>query len=306
MVTADGTLLGAASAGIMRRRFLTGAAASLAFPSKGTAEVTAHPGHRVAVLARWMMETVLALGVTPAAIPELSRNPVWRGLGLQGSTDLGLIGEPNLELLDQLRLDYIFIEAGFQSARWTPILSEIAPVIVGSIYNRSLAPLNAAREESRRFGNLLSVEDRADALLVDTAAALGRAAASPLSRSAPVFVVRLLDDRNVIVFCSGSMFDEVLKVAGMRNACGVSNMWGFLSTGIEALAVVPEAQIIYFDPVPAEARVLFDKPSLWSHLPAVKAGRVTAIPELYSWGALPTAKLFAESLVECLTPERRG
>nr|WP_280949772.1 ABC transporter substrate-binding protein [Rhizobium sp. CF080] len=290
----------------MRRRFLTGAAASLVLPSIGAAEVPAPLGPRVAVLARWMVETVLALGVTPVAIPELSRNPVWRGLGLQGSIDLGLIGEPNLELLDQLRLDYIFIEAGFQSARWTPILGEIAPVVVGSIYNRSLAPLNAARVESRRFGELLTVEDRADALLADTAAALETAAAMPLARTPPVFVVRLLDDRNVILFCGGSIFDDVLKAVGIRNACSLSSMWGFLSNGIEALAAVPDAHLIYFDPVPPEARVLFDKPSLWSHLPAVKAGRVTAIPELYSWGALPTARLFAEILVERLTPGRRG
>lgn len=258
---------------------------------------------RVAVLARWIAETIVALGIPPVALPELTTSDsIWRDMPLlEHTVDLGLTGEPNLELLDQLHLDYIFIEGRFQSARWEPLFRQIAPVIVSSIYTAERKPLQTARSETWRFGELLSSPVEAQKLIAATEAILDAHDKRFSSAKAPVFVARTLDDRNVMLYCAGSLFDEVLTRFGLRNACRVSSDWGFLTTGIDSLASEPDAWIIHFEP---PRRGTTEGPiaanPLWLHLPAVKAGRMTSIPELYSWGGLPTARRFAELLLERL------
>lgn len=261
--------------------------------------VSARP--RIAVLARWIAETVIALGVPPVALPELSTtDSIWRDLPLTKDTvDLGLVSEPNLELLDQLHLDYIFLEGRFQGARWEPLFRKIAPVVIGSIYSAERKPLRAARTETLRFGELLSATIEARKLLTATDDFLDANDRRLSSAKSPVFVVRALDDRNVMLYCGGSLFDEVLTKFGLRNACHVASDWGFLTTGIETLASEADAWIIYFEPAQrGAAERLFASNPLWQHLPAVKAARTTAVPELYSWGALPTARRFADLLLE--------
>lgn len=269
--------------------------------------ISGHP--RVAVLARWIAETLVALGIPPVALPELTTGDgIWRDLPLSEDTvDLGLTGEPNLELLDQLHLDYIFIEGRFQSARWEPLFRQIAPVVVSSIYTAARQPLSAARTETLRFGELLSATVEARQLLMATDEALGANDKRLSSARSPVFVVRMLDDRNVMLYCGGSLFNEVLMRFGLRNACNVSSDWGFLTTGIETLASEPDAWIIRLEPAPrGTAERPFVSNPLWLHLPAVKSGRTISLPELYSWGALPTARRFAELLLERLPEGLKG
>ncbi|MGK6317385.1 ABC transporter substrate-binding protein [Neorhizobium sp. DT-125] len=264
-----------------------------------TGIATARPQPRVAVLARWIAETIVAMGIPPAAVPELTTSDsIWQDMPLlEHTVDLGLTGEPNLELLDQLRLDYIFIEGRFQSARWEPLFRQIAPVIVSSIYTAERKPLQTAHSETLRFGELLSSPEEAQKLIGATDAILDEHDKRFSSAKSPVFVVRILDDRNVMLYCAGSLFDAVLAKFGLRNACRVASDWGFLTIGIDSLASEPDAWIIHFEP-PTEGPLAANP--LWLHLPAVKAGRLTSIPELYSWGGLPTARRFAELLLERL------
>lgn len=264
---------------------------------------------RVAVLARWIAETLVALGIPPVALPELTTtDSIWRDLPLMGDTvDLGLTGEPNLELLDQLHLDYIFIEGRFQSARWEPLFRQIAPVVVSTIYTAARKPLFAARAETMRFGELLSVPVEARRLIAATDELLDVNDKRLSTARRPVFVIRTLDDRNLMLYCGGSLFDEVLTKFGLRNACRVSTDWGFITAGIETLASEPDAWIIHFDPAErgTAERPVAGNP-LWLHLPAVRAQRTTSIPELYSWGALPTARRFAQLLLERLPEGLKG
>lgn len=257
---------------------------------------------RTAVLSAWIAETLFAIGAPPVALPELERGArVWGPSDLPaGIVDLGLAGEPNIELLEQLRLDLILADSRLQG--WIlPRLEPIAPVVAAAIYTPALHPLAAARAETARFGDLLDRRAEAARVVAEADAAFGRARAT-LSGCAkrPFFVVRLVDDRNLVLYCRGSLFHDVLMELGLPPASPAANDWGFLTTGIEALAAVPDARIIHFEPVPKEARRLFTQPSLWSHLPAVRDGRVTPIPELYSWGGLPTAKRFADELTIAL------
>jgi iron complex transport system substrate-binding protein len=257
---------------------------------------------RAAVLSPWIAETLLAIGAPPVALPELERGArVWGPPDLPaGIADLGLAGEPNIELLEQLHLDLILADRRLQG--WIlPRLEPVAPVVAAAIYTDALSPLSAARAETARFGDLLHRRAEAACVVAEADATFGRARAM-LSSCAdrPFFVVRLIDDRNLMLYCRGSLFHEVLVELGLPPASPAANDWGFLTVGIETLAAVPDARVIHFEPLPKEARSLFIQPSLWSHLPAVRDGFVTPIPDLYSWGGLPTAKRFADELALAL------
>lgn len=265
------------------------------------------PPKAVAVLARWIAETVIALGVVPKALPELVRSQIWRGVPLQhGIHDLGLAGEPNLEFLEQLHLDLILVDGRLQSA-WIDRLGRIAPVVPATIYTPERTPYIFAEAETLRLGTLM-MSGNAAARYVDAYNGVIQASREALSdfRDRPVFVVRMIDARNVMLHCGGSIFHDVLIRLGIMPAASMANDWGFLTVGIETLAASPAARIVYFEPVPTAAERLFSRPSLWSHLPSVQEGLVTAIPELYAWGALPTAKRFAELLAERLPREGAG
>ncbi len=119
---------------------------------------------RTAVLAPWIAETLFAIGAPPVALPELERGArVWGPSDLPaGTVDLGLAGEPNIELLEQLRLDLILADSRLQG--WIlPRLEPIAPVVAAAIYTPALRPLAAARAETARFGDLLAPAGRGGA-----------------------------------------------------------------------------------------------------------------------------------------------
>lgn len=264
---------------------------------------------RVATLTPWIIETLVAIGIEPLAVPELHRKKAGGEIAAfrHPPVDLGLVGEPNLELLDRLDLDFIFIDAGLQGSGWQRLMSPIAPVVMGEVYSERQMPLDAARSETLRFGNILARRQNAERVVADVDHSLQFVKQSLIGRSTrPVFVVRMLDDRNIILYCGGSIFHDVLVILGIPPASPVSNNWGFLITGIETLASVPDARIVWFEPAPKEARRLFEQPSLWSHLPSVQKGLTTQVPEFYSWAALPTAKRFAEALAERFSQEDAG
>jgi ABC-type Fe3+-hydroxamate transport system substrate-binding protein len=266
------------------------------------------PVKRIAILTRWIAETALNSGIVPIALAELSNTKLlWRSLGIPENTiDLGLAAQPNLELLAQLELDCIILDSQLQG-HLISRFDGVAPVVPMEIYTPARTPLELARKETQRLGDIAGGSAGAAQLIEETDSAVRNARQLLIGGpQAPVFVARLLDDRNVTLYCGGSIFHDVLIAAGIVPAATVANNWGFLTTGIETLASVPDARIVYFEPVPKEAERLFSQPSLWSHLPSVQKGLTTAIPEFYSWGALPTAKQFAETLTERLPRESAG
>lgn len=304
--------------GLLRRQLLL-TLGGLMLPAPSLAEGMAggagnglkpHPRHpRVATVTPWIVETLVAIGIEPVAVAELRRKKAGGEIAAfrYPPADLGLVGEPNLEQLDRLALDFILIDAGLQGSGWQRLMSPIAPVVMGEVYSEKQMPLESARSETLRFGNILSRGDDAARFVADVDHSLQSAKQNLAGRTnRPVFVVRLLDDRNVMLYCGGSIFHDVLVSLGIPPASPVANNWGFLTTGIETLASVPDARIVWFDPAPKEARRLFEQPSLWSHLPSVQKGLTTPVPEFYSWAALPTAKRFAEALVERLPHEDAG
>ncbi|MGP6248994.1 ABC transporter substrate-binding protein, partial [Aeromonas salmonicida subsp. salmonicida] len=90
---------------------------------------------RIATVDWTIAETLLALGVTPLAVGDVSAYRAWVGEPLLPAdvVDIGLRAQPNRELLAELKPDRILISP--LAAPLAPTLSRIAPVQSIALYD---------------------------------------------------------------------------------------------------------------------------------------------------------------------------
>lgn len=263
------------------------------------------PFPRLAVLDWGLVETLLALGVTPAGVAETrayNDSVVTPRLPSQ-ATDLGLRLEPSLELLQQLAPDLILINSSQESQR--AMLARIAPVHAFAIYTDAGSPYRHAQDATLAVGRLCQREAAARQLLASTAQGLeqvrtrigaNRVAASSNSPR-PLYLVRFFDGRHIGIYGKRSLFQDVMNLLELKNAWdGSTDYWGIGVAGLEKLAANPEASVLYFDPLPSGVAATLASSRLWQALPAVTAGRVAALPPFWGFGMLPSALRFALAL----------
>ncbi|WP_200845389.1 ABC transporter substrate-binding protein [Roseomonas sp. 18066] len=282
---------------MIARRGLLGALGVLASRRAGAATP------RLVSLDLALTEALLTLRVTPLAVANL---PLYRRLVgdpalPEGVIELGPQQEPNLELLQALRPDRI-LAADWQAAGLRR-LSEIAPL--------SLLPVFAADGDAlgqgARLLRALAALAGADPEPAIAAATAGLAAAARAVQGLddrPVLLFRLMEDaRGMAVFGSRGMPGGVLARLGLRNAWqGRQNAAGVASAGIEALATMPEARLIHFDRGAETARALsrLEASRFWQALPALRAGRIAAMPVIYPNGGLASAGRLARQIADRL------
>lgn len=260
---------------------------------------------RVAVMAPWIAETMLAMGVEPIAIPEARRDRRAGGLTLSDAVaDLGFMGEPNLETLARLRPDLILIDGKLQGDGWRRLMSGIAPVMMLDLFMEARNPWRTTGEHAFAIAEAIGCPGTAERLLAEGAALVERAKLAIAGGDAarhPWFVARMNDARNFTLFCKGSVLHDVLGLLGLRNASPAENDWGFLAAGIDRLAARPEAGLVLIDSPPPGSEQGMGPRSLWRRLPAVREGRVHILDDLYMFGAIPTGMNFARQLAASLT-----
>lgn len=269
---------------LSRRGFLAGAAAVAA--ANGRVALAGAPG-RIVALDWALAETLVALGHAPLAVAEapLYSQRVIEPALPPGTLDVGLRNWPNLEALQALRPDLIVTLEGYgvPLARLEPI----APVCALPLYTAGRRPLHLARAATTELASLLGREAQGVRLLSD----LDRALTPVGTDDRPVLILKFADERIVDIYGQGSLFDDVLRARGLRNSwTGVTNIWGFASTGIEELARHPEARLLIIDPAPTD---LMQRGAIWRALPQVRAGRTRVLPPVWVFGGLPSAIRFA-------------
>jgi len=250
-----------------------------------------------------LAETLLGLGVTPVTVAETGgyRDWVVEPSLPTGVIDCGLRIEPNFELLAAIRPDVIFITP--ELAPLHAAFARIAPTQTLAIYTPDGAPWDKAREALTAMAGILGREAEGAALLarVDATIAAARERIGPAPRP-PVLLVNFMDRRHVRIYGLGSIFGAVLERLGLANAYGGwTSFWGFATLGIEHLAASGDAQLLYFEPIPEEARATFAERPLWKALPFVQRGRVAALPPVWSFGGVMAAERLARALSERLT-----
>ncbi len=289
----------------LTRRDLFGAGAAFAAMAL---PVRAAVPERVATVDWSVLETLLALGITPVAATELlqfSEVAVEPPVPPQ-TADLGLRGTINLEVLQLAAPDLIFSSNFYRASEER--LQRIAPVESFTIYAPGILPFDACVGMTRSIGARLAISDRAEAFLAGTdaeiAALKGRLRAGD---GRAIIPINLGDPRHFRVFGTDSMFGEVLKRLGLENAWRDNTSYSAMApVGLEALALTPDAWIAIIPPIPPDAARVLSQSAFWNALPAVREGRVIWLDPINPFGALPAARRFARLLVQALPSAERA
>jgi iron complex transport system substrate-binding protein len=189
------------------------------------------------------------------------------------------------------------------------VLGKIAPVISLATYTTDLEPYRHARENATRLGALTGREQAAADLVAATGARIAKLKdAIGAAGTRPVLVLYFQDDRHTWVFCRGSLFDDVLKRAGLKNAwTAEGNFWGFANAGVDQLFAIRDAAVLVIKPVPPAVRAKLEaRDGLLGQLPAFQPGNYTILPSIWGFGGLPSAGRFADQLLKHTQLFERG
>ncbi|MBN9083883.1 MAG: ABC transporter substrate-binding protein [Rhizobiales bacterium] len=291
--------------GISRRELL--ATGALMLTGAARANSVASPP-RVAALGWSCAQALLALGLTPLVVPEIER---YRRLVVEPAiptevSEIGLRSEPNFELLRQLTPDLIVIDPGLASARAR--LERIAPVDVFTTLAPGRRPLATSQEAMRQLAARLGLDTACARYLArfETVMDDYRAEAAGY-RGGPLYLVHEMFRNRALVFGGTSLYQDVLDRFGLRNAwTGPSSLYGHIVVGLEELAGVPKARLVLVNSRAADfERLLRTHPFLGS-LPAVRASRITVLPDVHFSGGVPAAERFARLLADRLPKDDDG
>lgn len=257
---------------------------------------------RIASLDYALAETLLAIGHPPVAVTSAADWDKWviEPPLPPGVADLGSHIDVNLERLALIDPDLI-LTTDFVK-RQEPALGRIAETWRLTIYEPGSVPLERAQDVMLALGKRLGRLEAARTVLADADRAFADyrrriKALDPL----PVLLVNFMDARHVRVYGGQGLYQNVLDRIGLVNAWrGGSNYWGFATVGIEDLATGKDVRLFAFEPIPADTQPTLERSPLWSQLPFVKAKRVSVLPPVLMFGAVPSALRFARLLTEHL------
>lgn len=284
-----------------RREFL-GLLAASAF----VRPLQAQTALRIAAIDWAMLETVVALGVTPVAATELIQ---FRKDAIEPPvpaevTDLGLRGAPNFELLHLSRPDLILISPFY--TRYTGRLEAIAPVFSLPFYVKGEPPFAKALLAVSALGEKLGKIDEAQKVLDETARSLETMRERLAAFAArPTYIINIGDARHFRAFGADSMFGDILDRLGLPNAWKDRSQFTFAApVPLENLAETPEARIVIVSDVPVEARQSLRNSVIWQSLTPVRENRVTMLENINPYGGITAGMRFARLLTEALTTQQ--
>ena len=280
--------------------------------SQSAATDTARPSERtqvprIATVDWTIAETLLALGVTPLAVGDVSAYRAWVGEPLLPAevVDIGLRAQPNRELLAELKPNRILISP--LAAPLAPTLSRIAPVQSIALYDPQTDLWQRLHEATLTIAALVNKTAEANVLLTDLNRDLEQMKQTLPAELPPLLVVQFIDERHVRVFGRHSLFEAVMQRLGLRNAWqGETNAWGFSVASLEQFLSIPEARLVVVDPIPVGVSERLQEPGLWQHLPLVQQAPVLHLPAVWSFGGVLAARRFATLLSEALQKDARG
>ena len=274
-------------------------------------EGSAATPRRIVVLDWGLTEMVLSIGVVPVGIANTRDfRRIFTACDVPASVvDLGLMFQPNMELLFALKPDLIVISPAH--ARLRTALEQVAPTVTLGRYRSSEAPYCAARAETLQLARLLGCEARAEALLMqaDTAldhartalaalpgvSSVGGAGGAGSEKGRPLYMVNFIDEAHVRVFGPNSFYGELMATLGLRNAV---HSGAYSTTGFDVLGSVPDAALLYMKPLASSVANMMKTSPLWHAMPFTNEGRMVGLPRVPPDGCVLSAMLFARVLVD--------
>jgi iron complex transport system substrate-binding protein len=287
---------------MLSRRSLLAAAALFAIPRTGiSAEAISGP---IVSLDYGLASTLLALGVTPAAIASLADWNTWvvEPKMPDGVIDLGTTSEINLEVLSSVKPALILTTPYLAPLK--PQLEAISPVVELTVYAEGGQALQRSIEATRRLGDAIGRRPQADAFLMRSERFFDDCAERVKKLNPPpLALINFVDQRHARIYCGAGLYQNVMTRIGLKNAwTGAGDYWGFETIGLEQLATLDQSlRLIAFEPLlpPNVLDNLRDSP-LWTSLPFVQAGRVSVLPGTLMFGMVQEAERFARILLDHL------
>ncbi|WP_204117261.1 ABC transporter substrate-binding protein [Paraburkholderia sp. C35] len=274
----------------------------------------ATPPRRIVTMSWELTETLLALGVAPVgmSLPPWYTQTIVEPPLPAGVADLGLLYQPNFEVLQRLAPDLMIITPGHASIRGA--LEHIAPTLTLGAYMSDPQPYQSLRRETVELGRALARESHATTLLDATtryvAGEKARLDAQPAWRASPVIVADAVDDRFVRVYGAGSLFDDLLREMNVANAVHPSkpagrtawtmNMAGSALVPVQRLMDAGLASVLLVGPVQPAVRAGLLRNPLWQALPAVRSARLMELPVIAPYGGLISMQRFARAVTTAL------
>ncbi|QGY32989.1 ABC transporter substrate-binding protein [Pantoea cypripedii] len=297
-------------ASVSRRDFLRlSALLGLQFTlAQGSAAAARPPsGQRIVVLDWMLTESMLLLGITPVAVanPDGFRQTFPAVTLPAAVADVGLIYQPNLELLTLLRPDLIIITPAH--AVIAPLLQRIAPILtVGEADSYGRYSFDQACAALMTLGHFFNRAAIAQTLIFRAqhlfATARERLAMLPGAAQRKVFIVQFIDEAFVRLAGAGSLYGDLLARLGVTNACHApTSVSGFATTGYDALYAEPEALLITFSPIPITVRLMLQHNPVWQALPFQQPGHHRFIPPAPANGGVVSAIAFTDALACAIT-----
>lgn len=253
-------------------------------------------------------ETLTAIGHPPMFLSGLEGYETYsRQDGIiPYSINLGARHFPNLELLSNLPPQHILISPPAHVSL-IPKLKAIADVQEHPLYNFSdnddQSHWEVLENLTRKLGNLVSDPSASEHYIERVNRHFDNLKNQFDNTERPLLIIRLLDERHARIYGNGSVEGMVLNRLGLENAWQENiGQWGMTTVSATSL-FNKNAKLIFlnspYDPAGGQSQLLSN--GQWKHLPSVKEGNYTIIPINYwSWGGLPAAQRFADSLVRYL------
>ncbi|TVU90801.1 ABC transporter substrate-binding protein [Vreelandella titanicae] len=256
-------------------------------------------------------ETLSAIGHPPRFLAGLKGYETYsRQEGvIPLATNLGSRFLPNYELLASHPPQHILISPPAH-ASLLPRLRKITDVMEYPLYNYADGDGDGNHSDwetiealTRQLGTLVNDAAASEQYIEQTNRYFDDLKSQLSSVDEPVLMVRLVDERHARVYGKGSVEGMVLNRLGLQNAWQDDlGQWGMTTISATPLFSI-DAKMIFlespYDPPGGQRQLLAD--GQWRHLPTVKEGNYLIISTNYwSWGGLPAARHFADSLANHL------
>ncbi len=246
----------------------------------GTTEVPAAP-ERVVVLDSSMLDSAVALGVTPVGATEGlagSGLPAYLGDDILGDVELvGLTESPDLEAIASLQPDLI-IGAKVRHEAIYDQLGQIAPTVFSESSGTDW------KRQVRLTGEALGRADDAEALLNDFDDRAAEVGESIGAAGTTATIVRFIPGQ-IRLYGPATFSGSVLEAVGFDlGDKGFDPDYGMAVISAESIATVDADVLFATNPSEeSEGRIQSDRESLgarWDNLPAVQAGRQFDIADM--------------------------
>jgi ferric hydroxamate transport system substrate-binding protein len=265
---------------------------------------------RIVSMSWELTETLLLLGHVPVglSLPEWYRSTMVEPTLPEGVVDIGLLYQPNFQVLLELAPDLMILTPGH--APLQPALARLGPTLTLGSYIGASDPWPALLRDTRDMAQALNSQARAETLIGETEQLLAdtqRRLSGHPGRS--VIVADLIDEHYLRVYGPGSLFDAVLGKIGVRNAASPDNGLTVAQSGsalipVQRLAQVHDCELLLSPVAPHLSAALQDDP-VWQALPVVRGQRVSSLPVIAPYGGLRSMQRFAAAVGQALSPSAR-